>query len=101
LSDFQTGLLISVVGLVVTFSALLIFVGVIVLLQKLFPVKAEKEEEGQFAEETVSTVVTETSADDSDEIAAAIAAVSYLRSQRAGQLGASLLYGPGPYRGSN
>jgi Na+-transporting methylmalonyl-CoA/oxaloacetate decarboxylase gamma subunit len=99
LSDLQTGLIISVVGLVVTFSALLIFIGVIVLLKKLFPAKAKQEE--VVVVEEKHTQLTEAATDDSDEITAALAAIAYLRSQRAGQLGASLVYGPGPYRGSH
>jgi Na+-transporting methylmalonyl-CoA/oxaloacetate decarboxylase gamma subunit len=98
LTDFQTGLLISAVGLLVTFTALAIFIGVMVLLQKLFPVKKEGEE--QVIEEVKPAEITAESSS-ADEIAAALAAVSYLRSQRAGQLGASLLTGPGPYRTSH
>jgi len=37
-------------------------------------------------------------ADNGVGVAAALAAVTYLRAQRAGQLGTSLLSGPGPYR---
>ena len=98
MTDFQTGLLISGVGLLVTFVALAIFIGVIVVLQKLFPPKAEAEEEV----EEVKPALIETESDaGAEEIAAALAAVSYLRSQRAGQLGASLLAGPGPFRTSH
>jgi Na+-transporting methylmalonyl-CoA/oxaloacetate decarboxylase gamma subunit len=98
LTDFQTGLLISAVGLLVTFSALGIFIGVMVLLQKLFPVKEEKAE--TTVEETKPVEITTEVESGVEEIAAAVAAVSYLRSQRAGQLGATLLSGPGPYRTS-
>jgi Na+-transporting methylmalonyl-CoA/oxaloacetate decarboxylase gamma subunit len=98
LTNFQTGLLISVVGLLVTFTALAIFIGVIVLLQKLFPVKKEAEE----TVEEVKPALVEAKADSSDdEIAAALAAVAYLRSRQTGQLGATLLSGPGPYRTSH
>lgn len=96
MTDFQTGLMISAIGLAVTFSALAIFIGVMILLQKLFPVK-NKEDAGVIEE--VKPIEITAEADSSfEEIAAALAAVSYLHSQRAGQLGASLLYGPGPYR---
>ena len=98
MTDFQTGLLISAVGLLVTFSALGIFIGVMVLLQKLFPVKEEKTEIA--IEETKPVEIVIESESGVEEIAAALAAVSYLRSQRAGQLGATLAYGPGPYRTS-
>jgi len=98
LTDFQTGLLISAVGLLVTFTALGIFIGVMVLLQKLFPVKEEKAETA--IEETKPVEIVTGVESGVEEIAAALAAVSYLRSQRAGQLGATLLSGPGPYRTS-
>jgi hypothetical protein len=98
LTDFQTGLLISAVGLLVTFSALGIFIGVMVLLQKIFPVKKEAEE--QAVEEIKPALITAESETNPEKIAAALAAIAYLRSQRAGQLGASLLSGPGPYRTS-
>ena len=98
MTDFQTGLVISAVGLLVTFSALGIFIGVMVLLQKLFPVKEEKAEIA--VEETKPAEIITQAESGFEEIAAALAAVSYLRTQRAGQLGASLLAGPGPYRNS-
>ena len=98
MTDFQTGLLISAVGLLVTFTALGIFIGVMVLLQKLFPVKEEKAETTVEQDKPVETYTEVESG--VEEIAAALAAVSYLRSQRAGQLGATLLSGPGPYRTS-
>ena len=98
MTDFQTGLVISAVGLLVTFSALGIFIGVMVLLQKLFPVKEEKAEIA--VEETKPIEIITEAESGFEEIAAALAAVSYLRTQRAGQLGASLLAGPGPYRTS-
>jgi Na+-transporting methylmalonyl-CoA/oxaloacetate decarboxylase gamma subunit len=97
LTDFQTGLIISAVGLTVTFSALLIFIGVMILLQKLFPVKKKTESPQQIIEEKPIDLNIETESGN-EEIAAAVAAIAYIRSQNTGQLGASLLYGPGPYR---
>jgi len=97
LTDFQSGLMISVVGLVVTFSALLIFIGVMVLLQKLFPVKKKTETLAPISPDKPVELTIETESGD-EEIAAALAAIAYLHSQNTGQLGATLLYGPGPYR---
>jgi len=97
LTDFQTGLIISAVGLTVTFSALLIFIGVMILLQKLFPVKKKTESLQPIIEEKPIDITIETESG-GEEIAAALAAIAYIRSQNTGQLGASLLYGPGPYR---
>ncbi len=98
MTDFQTGLMISVVGLVVTFSALLIFIGVMVLLQKLFPVKRKAETPAINCHQTNPLKLTIETESGDEEIAAALAAIAYLRSQNTGQLGATLLYGPGPYR---
>ena len=97
MTDFQTGLMISVVGLVVTFSALLIFIGVMVLLQKLFPVKNKSVAPVASAPDKPVEITIETESGE-EELTAAIAAIAYLRSQNTGQLGATLLYGPGPYR---
>jgi Na+-transporting methylmalonyl-CoA/oxaloacetate decarboxylase gamma subunit len=96
LSDMQNGLMISVVGLLITFSALLIFIGVMVLLQKLFPVKKVEQTELVQEEIMVPTPTKDNTRD--EEIAAALAAVTYLRARRSGQLGTTLVSGPGPYR---
>jgi Na+-transporting methylmalonyl-CoA/oxaloacetate decarboxylase gamma subunit len=97
LTDFQTGLMISVVGLVVTFSALLIFIGVMVLLQKLFPVKKKNQTSALISPDKPVELTIESESGD-EEITAALAAIVFLRSQNTGQLGATLVYGPGPYR---
>jgi Na+-transporting methylmalonyl-CoA/oxaloacetate decarboxylase gamma subunit len=91
-SDIQVGLVVSGVGLTITFLALALFIGVIVILQKIFPPKTENEVDADIPEEIIS---------DSDEtMIAALAAAVYVRSRRSGQLGATLLAGPGPYRTS-
>jgi hypothetical protein len=99
LSDFQTGLVISAVGLGVTFTALLIFIGVMVILQKIFPVKVQELEEKPCDEVQPAEISIEPEIG-AEEITAALAAVAFLRAQRTGQLGSSLLAGPGPYRTS-
>jgi Na+-transporting methylmalonyl-CoA/oxaloacetate decarboxylase gamma subunit len=99
LSDFQTGLVISAIGLTVTFTALLIFIGVMVLLQKIFPVKVNKVEEKPCDEVNPAEISAESEVG-TEEITAALVAVAFLRAQRTGQLGSSLLSGPGPYRTS-
>lgn len=78
-SDFATGLMVSVVGLLITFIALGVFIGVIYLLKALFPYKpeAEEEKEGEEAEEVVEI----SSAEGEEEVAAAIAAVLYLKKE--------------------
>lgn len=85
-SDFSTGLMISVVGLLVTFTALGVFIGVIYLLKAIFPYKPEPEEEGEGEAAEGEAVEAEAQAlteSDDEEIAAAIAAVSYLKSHTA------------------
>ena len=99
MDNIQTGLMVSLVGLTVTFFALFIFIGVILLLQKLFPPKTEKAE----VEEVAPAQITADASDDEsseEAMVAAIAAAAYLRARRSDQLGAALLAGPGPYRTS-
>lgn len=99
MTDFQTGLLISVVGLVVTFTALFIFIGVMVLLQKIFPVKKAVEvSTPAVPDQPAEMNVTAESGE--EEITAALAAIAFLRTRNSGQLGDTLRYGPGPYRTS-
>jgi Na+-transporting methylmalonyl-CoA/oxaloacetate decarboxylase gamma subunit len=95
-TDIQIGLVVSVVGLSITFLALAVFIGVIVILQKLFPVKAENEEEDEGT--TISIDANSINQDEINEtLVAALSAAVYLRYRGSGQLGASLLTGPGPY----
>ena len=79
--DFSTGLMVSLVGLTITFVALGVFIGVIYLLKALFPYKAEAEEgeEGEGEAEAEGPELIE-SAD--EEIVAAITAVTYLQGQK-------------------
>jgi hypothetical protein len=95
-SDIQIGLVVSGVGLTVTFLALAVFIGVIVILQKIFPVKLENEDldsETAIQVEEISTNNDEIS----EMLVAALAAAAYLHYKGSDQLGASLLTGPGPY----
>jgi sodium pump decarboxylase gamma subunit len=80
-SDFSTGLMISVVGLSITFIALALFIGVIFLLKVLFPYKEEKEE-GEEEEVAETPALVET---DAEEVAAAIAAVAYAKANQTGK----------------
>ena len=100
MDNIQTGLMVSIVGITITFIALFIFIGVIVVLQKLFPPKPEQEESK--SEEKVDSNLSLTSDDQGSEetIVAAIAAAAYIRARHSDQLGTALLSGPGPYRTS-
>lgn len=86
-SDFSNGLMVTVVGLSITFLALFIFIGVIMLLKVLFPYK-EKASEVEENSQSNDTACIE-----DEEVAAAIAAVVYLRGQRSSQLGSALTEG--------
>jgi sodium pump decarboxylase gamma subunit len=96
-ADFQTGLMVSVVGLAITFSALLIFIGIIVLLKTIFPYKEEKSEETDDASHKEETITVASSDKSEEELTAAIAAVIYLHGQRSNQLGAALTAGKSPF----
>jgi Na+-transporting methylmalonyl-CoA/oxaloacetate decarboxylase gamma subunit len=93
------GLEIMVIGLGITFSALAIFIGVMVILQRLFP--AQEESEGEEPEvvkrPTVSTLARDTS---EEEVVVAITlALAHLYSHELcrSNLGKSLETGPGPW----
>ena len=97
MDTIQSGLVISAVGLIITFTALGIFIGVIVLLQKLFPPKAQEE---VIEEVQPVAAITEESSDSDEAVVALLAAAAYLRSRRSNQLGSALVTGHGPYRTS-
>jgi len=98
-TDIQIGLIVSVVGISITFLALLVFIGVIIALQKLFPPELEKVDESYNTGSTVVDISANNDAID-EGVVAVLAASVYIRSRRSGQLGAALLAGPGPYRTS-
>lgn len=94
--DFQTGLMVSVVGLSITFLALFIFIGVIMLLKAVFPYKAEAQEDND-DESDGDTVAYEATGVEDEEVAAAVAAVMFVRGRRSNSLGASLTEGHSPF----
>ena len=91
MNTFMQGLEVSLIGLVITFLALGIFILIIVLLKKVFPYREEGEEEAGETEEAPALAVTELVEGEEAEIAAAItAALTYVRSRSRSQLGGSL-----------
>jgi Na+-transporting methylmalonyl-CoA/oxaloacetate decarboxylase gamma subunit len=98
MNNIEQGLVIMVVGLSLTFSVLAIVIGVIVALQRLFPVpKRSNTAEREAAERQVVSPSRDTSA---DEIAVAITvALAHLYSYELcrSNLGKSLETGPGPW----
>jgi sodium pump decarboxylase gamma subunit len=71
--------MVSIVGLSITFIALGVFIGVIYLLKAIFPYKPEVEE-GEVKESEDTPGMSKA---DDEEIAAAIAAVVYMKEKEA------------------
>jgi Na+-transporting methylmalonyl-CoA/oxaloacetate decarboxylase gamma subunit len=99
MNNIEQGLTIMVMGLGLTFSVLGIFIGVIVALQRLFPVPGESDAPKKEAagRQAVSPLARETSA---DEIAVAITvALAHLYSYELcrSNLGRGLEAGHGPW----
>ncbi len=98
-SDLVWGLSITVVGLAVTFSALAIFIGIILLLKRFFPLKNSKEEAQEEIEER--TVYSSMDRDNTEEeiVAAISIALAHLYSYELcrSDLGISLESGRGPW----
>lgn len=89
MNDMSAGLMITVFGLLLAFTFMGIFIGTIVLLQKLFPAKKEEAEEAEANEET--PVVTAAKTSEGDEVIAAIAvAVSAMVNAHQSELGSAL-----------
>jgi sodium pump decarboxylase gamma subunit len=99
MNDIEQGLIIMVMGLGLTFSVLVIFIGIITLLKRLFPASPEpdssREERAKL--QTVGPLARDTT---EEEIAAALtAALAYLYSHELcrSNLGQALEEGPGPW----
>lgn len=93
------GLQVSVLGLIITFLALGVFILVMVVLKWLFPGKVETAAEETSPAEEITILVVET-ADESEEgavVAAIAAALNYARTARHGQLGDALTQGRGSW----
>lgn len=92
---YLQGLMISLIGLLTTFMVLGVFILIMIVLQKLFPVKPEVQEAGEVEEIASAAVVTTDAAtgDDQAVIAAIAAALAYFRNQS--NLGNTLYEGRG------
>jgi sodium pump decarboxylase gamma subunit len=94
------GLEVSLLGLIITFLALGVFILVMVVLQRIFPPQGEEEGKEPETAEEAPVLLSVNSADESEEgaVAAAIAAaLSYYRSAGRTQLGGSLIEGRGAW----
>jgi Na+-transporting methylmalonyl-CoA/oxaloacetate decarboxylase gamma subunit len=91
MTSLAQGLNVSLLGLVITFLALGVFILIMIVLQKLFPGKAEQQVE-QLVEDAPMVLEVKTSDDslEGEVIAAIGAAVTYVRQSGRGQLGGSL-----------
>jgi sodium pump decarboxylase gamma subunit len=96
---YLQGLQISILGLLITFSALGIFVLVMMVLLKVFPYKPEPEEAGE--EDVVEPEGISSVAQDADIVAVIAAAVAFVKFQRQGALGSNLVNGRGSWWNSN
>ena len=96
------GLEITVLGLAVTFTALGIFILVMLVLKRIFREKPENGD-GQDLVESASLVEGSTGEieDDSEVIAVIAAAIAYMKSKTFSTLGASLESGKGTWWVSN
>ncbi len=96
------GLEITILGLTVTFTALGVFILVMMLLKRIFRVKIE-EIETTTEEVAVSGNASDyvTADDDSELIAVIAAAVSYVRGKTLSSLGSTLENGKGSWWVSN
>jgi len=101
MSDFSQGLLVSIVGLIVTFTALGVFILVMIVLQKIFAPKSQSAPADVGSEieseEVMDLIKAEEAAGENEELVAAITAIVRLRNQQSGRLGSALVSGPGPY----
>ena len=97
MNPIMQGLQVSVLGLLITFLALGVFILVMVLLQRIFPGE-EEAVEGETAEPEDVPVLAIEASDESEEgavVAAISAALQYVRASQHSQLGASLAQGKG------
>jgi sodium pump decarboxylase gamma subunit len=97
MNPIMQGLQVSVLGLLITFLALGVFILVMVLLQRFFPGQEEEIEEAADPAEEIPVLTIETT-DESEEgavVAAIAAAVQHIHPSQSSQLGASLAEGKG------
>ncbi|HWQ46764.1 MAG TPA: OadG family protein [Longilinea sp.] len=102
MTEITQGLIVSGLGLLITFASLGLLILVIVVLNKLFPYKEEAEKgEGDNNAETAVVIETAVSGDEDTELAVVIAAaLSITQSQTGSSLGASLLEGRSSFWGT-
>ncbi len=101
MSEIMQGLSISVIGLLITFFALGVFILLMIVLQRLFPPKTDTVEEPAQPVVQIELAQASTELDEEGEVAAAIAAaVSYYQAAGRSSLGSNLESGRGRWWGS-
>lgn len=96
MSDFLQGLTVSLLGIIITFIALGVFILIMIVLQRLFPYKeGEQEQPASLAEAEPAQAPEKPSAglEEGEAVAAIAAALAYLRFRGNPQLGNSLQEG--------
>jgi len=101
LNPLLEGLTLSIVGLIVAFAFMSLFILTIVLLKALFPAKTEQPQTADEVELSAPaltvTAVQDQEEDESEVVAAIAAAVAYVRSQTQSSLGSTLEHGRGAW----
>ena len=98
MNNLVQGLEVSILGLLITFTALGVFILIMIVLQRLFPSTAAEmpaETPTEKIEQAVVEVQIEESGEDAAVVAAIAAALSYLRARSQSSLGNSLQEGRG------
>ena len=104
MSDMAQGLTISVVGILITFFSLGVFILIMVLLQRIFPAAAkqvEEAEEDQAAMQVELDQEGEIIGEDQAAVAAIMVAIKYFQTESQPVLGINLEAGRGRWWTSN
>ncbi len=99
-TDFSAGLQVSLLSVLVTFTALGIFIFVILALKALFPAERAAKKSAAVQQAPVVEISAEADDDESEVVAAIAAALAYARigqGIRSTSLGQSLLEGRGSW----
>lgn len=102
MSDLLQGLTISVIGLLITFLSLGLFILIMIVIQRIFPPKSEEIEMNQPPDTEITTPsISIQTGTDPAIIAAIAAAIRYFQSPRMTSLGDNLLAGRGNWWNSH
>jgi Na+-transporting methylmalonyl-CoA/oxaloacetate decarboxylase gamma subunit len=94
LDSLQKGLEVSLLGILITFAALAVFILIMVVLQRLFP-SEQTDASAKNEEQPQVEVQIEEIGEDAAVVAAIAAALSYLQARSQSSLGSSLHEGRG------